>query len=164
MKSVKLSLVSVGIVALVFLGACSQNEQAANPDTSPTGEKTAPSTSPGGESKNSPSSHSDTPQKGGQVVESGAYHLQLVPEKGEKGTHLDFYLLKGEKHETVPNAKVTAQMQTPDGKQSNLNFTYDSADKHYSVLLPDKTPGQYQLKITADTSGEKVNGRFSFNQ
>lgn len=101
---------------------------------------------------------------GGQVVESGAYHLEFVPGKDANGTHLDLYLQKGDTHEAIPNAKVTAQVQSPDGKQKSLNLSYDSAGKHYTALLPGKATGQYQVKITADVSGQKVNGRFSFKQ
>lgn len=101
---------------------------------------------------------------GGQVVESGPYHLEFVPEKESNGTHLDLYLQKGDTHEAIPNAKVTALVQSPDGKQQSLNLTYDAEGKHYTVLFPGTTTGQYQVKITADASGENVNGRFSFQQ
>ncbi|MBW4536363.1 MAG: hypothetical protein KME09_20715 [Pleurocapsa minor HA4230-MV1] len=101
---------------------------------------------------------------GGQVVESGPYHLEFVPEKESNGTHLDLYLQKGDTHEAIPNAKVTALVQSPDGKQQSLNLTYDAEEKHYTVLFPGTTIGQYQVKITADASGENVNGRFSFQQ
>ncbi|PSB07325.1 hypothetical protein C7B62_20275 [Pleurocapsa sp. CCALA 161] len=100
----------------------------------------------------------------GQVVESGPYHLEFVPEKESNGTHLDLYLQKGDTHEAIPNAKVTALVQSPDGKQQSLNLTYDAEGKHYTVLFPGTTTGQYQVKITADASGENVNGRFSFQQ
>jgi hypothetical protein len=99
---------------------------------------------------------------GGQVVESGAYHLEFVSESEETGTHLDLYLQKGDTHEAIPNAKVTALVQSPDGKQQSLNLTYDAEGKHYTVLFPGTTTGQYQVKIAADVSGENVNGRFSF--
>ena len=104
------------------------------------------------------------PQKGGQVVESGPYHLEFVPEKGDTVTHLDVYVQRGDNHEPIPNAKVTAQVQTPDGTQKSVNFTYDATDKHYTAKLPDKAAGQYQVKVTADISGQKADGRFSFNQ
>lgn len=104
------------------------------------------------------------PKKGGQVVESGAYHLELVPEQEEKGTHLDFYLQRGDNHEAIPNAKVTAQVQTPDGTQKTLPLKYDAEGKHYAALLTGNASGQYQVKVTADIKGEKVNGRFSFKK
>ena len=74
------------------------------------------------------------------------------------------YLQKGDTHEAIPNAKVTAQVQSPDGKQQSLNLTYDAEGKHYTTLFPGTITGQYQVKITADVSGENVNGRFNFQQ
>ncbi|NHC37224.1 hypothetical protein [Scytonema millei] len=103
-------------------------------------------------------------KKGGQVVESGAYHLELVTLKEDKGTHLDFYLQRGDSHAAIPNAKVTAQIQMPDGMQKTLPFQYDTKGQHYTALLAGNKTGQYQLKMTADIKGEKVNGRFSFKQ
>jgi hypothetical protein len=100
----------------------------------------------------------------GQVVESGAYHLELVPEKSNKGVHLDLFVQRGDNHQPIPNAKVTGQVQLPNGKQKNLTFTYDAKDKHYTSLLNEKIAGQYQLKITAEINGKKVNARFSFKQ
>jgi hypothetical protein len=88
--------------------------------------------------------------------------LELVPIKEDSGTHIDFYLQKGDNHEAIPNANVTAQIQLPDGSQTKLNLAYDDDGKHYAVLLPEKATGQYQVKMTADINGEKVDGRFSF--
>jgi len=164
MKSLKSLLICLSSVGLILLGACSNSNQAANPDASPAGAKPAESTSPGGAVKTSSSGQAESPPKGGQVVESGKYHLQFVPEKEDKGTHLDFYLLKDDTHEPIPNAKVTAQVQMPDGTQKPLNLTYDPAGKHYTALLPEKASGQYQVKIISDFNGDKVNGRFSFNK
>lgn len=100
----------------------------------------------------------------GQVVESGPYHLELVPEKANNGVHLDLFVQKGDNHQAIPNAKVTGQIQLPNGKQKNLTFTYDAKGKHYTALLTEKATGQYQLKITAEINGQKVNARFSFKQ
>jgi hypothetical protein len=106
----------------------------------------------------------NTKSQGGQVVESGAYHLELVTKKEANGTHLDFYLQRGDTHEAIPNAKVMAQVQSPDGKQKSLNLSYDAQGKHYTALLPGKATGQYQVRIVADIGGKKVNGRFNFKQ
>jgi hypothetical protein len=151
MRSLKSNLLVIGVL---FLSACSSNTPTTTSTNTPAATKTETATK---------SEHSK-PKKGGQVVETGAYHLEFVPEKEDSGTHLDFYLLKGEAHETVPNAKVTAQVQLPDGTQKNLDMKYDAEGKHYAVLLPEKAAGQYQVKILADIAGEKVNGRFSFNK
>ena len=100
----------------------------------------------------------------GQVVESGPYHLELVPEKSTEGMHLDLFVLRGDNHQTIPNAKVTGQLQLPNGKQKDIVFKYDAKNKHYTALLGEKLPGQYQLKITAEIDHKKVNARYSFKQ
>lgn len=165
MKSLKSLLIVLGSISLIFLGACGSNNQATNSDSSPTSAKPTESTAqPADAAKTESSSHGAKPQKGGQVVESGPYHLEFVPEKEANGTHLDFYLQKGDNHEAIPNAKVTAQVQLPDGTQKTLPLTYDAEGKHYAALLPGNASGQYQVKVTSDIDGRKVEGRFSFNQ
>ena len=161
MKSLKSGLIVLGSVGLFFLGACSNGNQAANTENSP-----ATSTS-NAESSASPATKTGNyhgESHGGQVVETGAYHLEFVPEKEAQGTHMDFYLLKGDNHEAIPNAKVTAQVQLPDGTQKPFNLKYDTEGKHYTALLPGNAAGQYQVKVTADVSGKKVDGRFNFNK
>jgi hypothetical protein len=165
MKYIKSLLMVLGSVCLILLGACSNNNQAANSDSSPTNPQPAESPAqPTDAAKTESSGHAAKPLKGGQVVESGPYHLEFVPGKEENGTHLDFYLQKGDNHEAVPNAKVTAKVQLPDGTQKTLPMTYDAPGKHYAALLPGKVSGQYQVKITSEINGEKVDGRFTFNQ
>ncbi len=98
--------------------------------------------------------------KGGQVVETGKYHLEFLPEKEANKTHLDFYVLKGDNHETVSNAKVTADIQLPDGKLKTIPLSYDAEGKHYVAALSEKLAGQYQVKMTADNctaSESKIN-------
>ena len=165
MKSPKSLLMVIGSVSLFFLGACGNNNQATNTESSPTTTQPAESTAQPSDAANTESSsHAAKPLAGGQVVESGPYHLEFVPVKEDNGTHLDFYLQKGDNHEAIPNAKVTAQVQLPDGTQKTLPLTYDAEGKHYAALLPGKATGQYQVKITSEIDGEKVDGRFSFNQ
>lgn len=163
MKYLKSLLIVLGSVSLLFLGACGNSNQSANSDASPTGATPAESTTPGAAAKTEASGHG-APQKGGQVVESGKYHLEFVPEKEANGIHLDFYVQKGDNHESVPDAKVTAQIQLPDGTQKTLSLTYDAEGKHYTAMLPGKATGQYQVKMLSEIKGEKVDGRFSFNQ
>lgn len=165
MKSNNSLVLFLGIVFLISLEACSNSNQAGNPETSPTSASPASSlTQPDGGAKTEQSSQANVPQQGGQVVESGSYHLEFVPEKEDNGTHLDFYLQTGNNHQAIPNAKVTAQIQLPDGTQKTLPLSYDTGGKHYTALLPVKGAGQYQVKINSDIKGEKVDGRFSFSQ
>lgn len=100
--------------------------------------------------------------QGGQVVEMGNYHLELLPIKEASGFHLDFYLQKGIEHEAVADATVTGKIQFPDGTQKDIDFTYSDQDQHYKALLSTQVPGDYKLAILTDINGEKVNGRFSF--
>jgi hypothetical protein len=176
MKLLKSSLIIFSSMGLFFLTACNSGNQASNSNTSPaasspeSSESTTPTTETSQSSEPATSktetakTESDGESHGGQVTETGTYHLEFVPEKEENGTHLDFYLQKGDTHEAVPNANITAQVQSPDGKQQSLNLTYDAEGKHYTTLFPGTTTGQYQVKITADVGGENVNGRFSFQQ
>ncbi|MCC5659354.1 hypothetical protein LC608_20710 [Nostoc sp. XA010] len=158
MISLKSSLILIGSVGLIFLGACSNRNQVATTEKSSAISTSTPAL-PAGKTS---SQHGES--KGGQVVETGAYHLEFVAEKEANGTHMDFYLQKGENHEAISNAKVKAQVQTPDGRQKTLNLAYDREGKHYTVLLPEKSSGQYQVKMLVDIDGKKVDGRFSFNK
>ncbi len=163
MKSFKLGFVVLAGTGLFLLGAC--NNQASEPSSSNTNSgttETAGKTETA--SKTETATNSESKSKGGQVVESGKYHLEMVPEKEGNATHLDLFLQTGDKHEAVPNAKVTADIQSPDGKQKTVPLTYDASGKHYTANLEGGAAGQYQVKITADVGGEKVNGRFNFNQ
>jgi major membrane immunogen (membrane-anchored lipoprotein) len=165
MKFIKSMLIILSSVSLLFLTACNNSNQATNPENNTTNATPASSTAPANETaKTESSSQNAQSKKGGQVVESGAYHLEFVPEKSDQGTHMDLFLLKGDNHETVSNAKVTAQVQLPDGTQKSLNLTYDAEGKHYTVLLPEKAVGQYQVKMIAEVDSKKVDGRFSFNK
>ena len=167
MRAIKSNLIVIVSVGLLFLGACGKGDQTSDTNTSPASPpaasqpaSSAPAAAPAATAK------TDHPKasKGGQVVESGAYHLEFVAEKESTGTHLDFYLQKGDTHEPVPNAKVSAQVQLPNGKQQTLAFKYDPEGKHYTVVFPGKDPGQYPVKMNADINGEKVDGRFTFTQ
>ena len=96
---------------------------------------------PKAEPKATGSDHSK-PKQGGQVIESGAYHLELVTLKEEGDIHLDFFLQKGDSHEAVADAKVTAQVQFPDGTQKAFDLTYDAPEKHYTTKLSSKLAGE----------------------
>jgi hypothetical protein len=100
--------------------------------------------------------------QGGQVIEAGDYHLELLAVKESGGFHLDFYLQKGTDHTPIPNATVTGKIQLPDGTQQDIDFKYSDKDKHYTALFSTQVPGDYKLAILSDINGEKVNGRFNF--
>jgi hypothetical protein len=106
----------------------------------------------------------ESSSKGGQVVESGKYHLELVPEKSANETHLDLYLQKGDSHESVTDAKISGEIQAPDGQSKPITFIYDAEGKHYAGVVLRKTTGAYQLKVTANVGADKADGRFSFDR
>ncbi|MBW4550948.1 MAG: hypothetical protein KME35_07555 [Aphanocapsa sp. GSE-SYN-MK-11-07L] len=159
-KSIALLIAGLG---LLLLGACSNgNNQATAPAPNPA---VSPVETTSGMSSNATMAKSKMHGgQGGQVIESGDYHLEFMPEKAEEGTHLDFFLQKGEGHASIPDAKVTAQVQLPDGSQKSLDMKYDSDGKHYTVLLLSQTTGEYKVAILSDINGKKVNGRFSFKK
>ncbi|MBE9163418.1 hypothetical protein [Tychonema sp. LEGE 06208] len=160
MKTLKSSLIILGSVGLLFLGACGKADQTSDTNTTP-----PPPPAASQPASSAPATTSAAKgANGGQVVNSGAYHLEFVPEKEATGTHLDLYLQKGDKKEPVPDAKVTAQVQLQNGKQQTLALKYDPEGKHYAVVFPGKEPGQYPVKVNADINGEKVDGRFTFTQ
>lgn len=165
MKLLKTSLIVLGSLGIIGLGACSNTGSSANSNNSPAvAESPQPAAQPSSEANTEVSNQAGAPQAGGQVVESGPYHLEFVPETESNGTHMDFFLQKGDTHEAISNAKVTAQIQLPDGSQKTQNLTYDAAGKHYTALLPGTVAGRYQVAILSEINGEKVNGRFSFNR
>ncbi|NER47205.1 MAG: DUF4426 domain-containing protein [Symploca sp. SIO1A3] len=158
MKSLKASLIVIGTVGLMFLAACgssTEETETATPLETTTETEATKSTAEG---------HDSTVSQGGQVIESGLYHLELVSLPEDSGVHLDFFLQTGSDHQAIPDAKVTGQVQLPNGEQKSLDFTYDSEGKHYFAVLPEKATGEYKVVIQTDIKGEKVNGRFSFNQ
>jgi hypothetical protein len=157
------SLLSLSSVAVLVLGACSSNSPTTSKPTNTTSSSTASTATT---EKASPSSDTTTGSKqGGQVIKAGDYHLEFVPSKEGDGTHLDFFLYKGGSTEVLPNAKVTARVQFPDGTQKELPLKYEPEGKHYGERLPDASQiGDYKVAILTDINGEKVNGRFTFKQ
>jgi len=161
----KMNVMAMTAIGLLFLSACSSGNQSTSPTSSPAASapvETQPSTAA------APAAKAKTGEnhggQGGQVIESGVYHLELVTAKEATATHIDFFLQKGDNHEAIPNAKVTAQLQLPDGSQKALAMKYDAGDQHYTAILPSAAAGEYKVAILSDIDGEKVNGRFSFKQ
>ncbi|APB34383.1 hypothetical protein GlitD10_2057 [Gloeomargarita lithophora Alchichica-D10] len=166
MQLTKTHIILVASLGLLLLGACSSGNQANEPTASPTTNQPIATDSASPMTKSDamkPDEHSHGGQ-GGQVIESGFYHLELIIGKEANGTHIDFFLQKGDNHEPIPDAKVTAQVQLPDGSQKTLNMKYNAEDKHYTGLLPGSATGEYKVVILSDIGGEKVNGRFTFTR
>ena len=162
MKSLKLGAIVLGSIGLIFVGACS-NQSANSEDSAANQTETVAQK---GHSENDGHDHSKDEKEGehshgGQVIESGQYHLELVAAPNDDGTHMDFYLEKGEKHEKISDAKVTAQVQLPSGEQKTIPLEYEADEKHYHAILPEKAAGEYKVAILSEINGEKVNARFS---
>jgi hypothetical protein len=166
MKLTKTHIFLVASLGLLVLGACSSGNQATNTANSPATSPAA--TQPSTTDSATPMAKSDAMKagshggQGGQVIESGPYHLELVTGKETDSTHIDFFLQKGDNHEAIPDATVTAQVQLPDGSQKSLTMQYDANDQHYTAILPGSIVGEYKIAILSDIDGEKVNGRFTF--
>jgi hypothetical protein len=155
MTSFKSGLMVASILGLFLLGACSSSTQTttSSPETSST-TASAPASS---------EKHGAMAGKS-MVVEVGAYHLELIPEKDAGEIHLDLFVQKGDTHKAVPDAKVTAQVQLPDGSQKSLDMKYDTEGKHYTAKLSGAPTGEYKVAVLSEINGEKVNARYSFKQ
>ncbi|MBD2463423.1 hypothetical protein H6G89_20650 [Oscillatoria sp. FACHB-1407] len=163
-QSLAIALISLGFL----LGACAsggdQTTRSESPVASPEASPAAASPASPATTAQADTAHDTSVSEGGQVVEAGPYHLELVTLKEASGVHLDFYLQKGDTHEAIPDATVTGQIQLPDGTQKTVEFEYDAAGEHYVATLPDTAAGEYNVAILTDIKGEKVNGRFNFSQ
>lgn len=157
LKSLPILFSTLGLMSLV---ACSGSQTATQSPTQspvpsqPTSIATSSPTSVGGGVSN----------QGGMVVEVGPYHFELIPEKKGNETHLDLFLQKGDNHEAIPNAKVTAQVQLPDGTQKSIAMIYDASGKHYAGTLKTAAIGEYKVAVQSEINGEKVNARYTFKQ
>ena len=167
LKSLILTTVSLG---LLCLGACNSREnQASAPASIPSVSSPAPSSSPAPKSASAMADHPDPAHhygahdvSSGTVVESGSYQLKFVPEKEGAETHLDLFLEKTASHEAVPNAKVTANIQLPDGTQKSVAMVYDAAEKHYTVKIPSAATGEYKVDIQSVIGSETVKAHYTF--
>lgn len=161
MKSISLIVKLLISLEILLLAACSNPPQGKNPENSP---EAPPPVSPTQSADHPETGEHPTSSQGGQVIESGVYHLELVSLPESDGIHLDFFLQTGDNHEAISNASVTAQVQLPDGEQKTLEMKYDSEGKHYAAFLPTQAAGEYKVAIQTDIEGEKVNGRFAFSK
>ena len=109
-------------------------------------------------------SHDDHSNENTQVIVSGIYHLEFHPEPNNDGVNLDFHLESEVGHENIPDAKVTARVQLPNGDEKMLDLPYEAEGKHYVAFLPAQTTGRYTVTILAEINGEQVSGQFAFDQ
>jgi hypothetical protein len=168
------SIFTSGLISFAALTACSSPPVPPTTSTSTTSTSTTSTPSPApiatkseppkSNTNSKPSGEPAKPTQGGQVVEVGAYHLELVTVNEESGTHIDLFVQNGNDHSPIPEAKATAQVQLPDGTKQSLDLKYDDAGKHYATLLSEKSVGEYKVVILTEINGEKVNGRFSFKR
>lgn len=148
---------AIAVGTLLFsLASCTPSPSPTPPSSPPA----IPSANPAASSPPSPAPSAHGGQ-GGQVIESGPYHLELVTLKESGGVHLDFYLQTGDDHTPIANATVVAQIQGPSGAPTQLPLRYDASGKHYAALLAPAPAGNYRLVILSDIKGEKVNARFN---
>jgi hypothetical protein len=190
MSVIKVSILVLSSVGMLFLGACGGGPEAAKTEAAKTEAaktETAKSDSkPAATTAAAPTSGTAKPDaktghshaagdghdhaagdghgRGGQIVETGDYHLEFLTQTAENGVSLDFIIGKGEAHTPVANAKVVAQVQLPDGTQQALDMTYDAGEKLYKAILPKATAGDYTVAILSEIEGKKMNSRFSFKQ
>ena len=151
LKSLPILFSSLGLMSLV---ACSG---------SPTATQSPVPSQPTSIATSSPTAiGSGVSNQGGMVVEVGPYHFELMPEKKGNETHLDLFLQKGDNHEAIPNAKVTAQVQLPDGSQKSIAMIYDASSKHYAGTLETAATGEYKVAVQSEINGEKANARYTF--
>jgi hypothetical protein len=159
MTMIKSLLLAAGSASLLFLGACNGGgNQASTPASS------APASPAASSPAKSPTAMDAAKSSGGMVVESGGYHFELMPEKEGSVTHLDLFVQKSDSHESMPNAKVVAQVNIPDGSSQSIDMSYDTEGKHYVGKVPTVAPGEYKVTFQSDIGGEKVNSRFTFKQ
>jgi hypothetical protein len=167
MTSFKSGLMVASVLGLLLLSACGGGTQTttSSPEASAATTPVPASSEKLGTTAASNNEKKDGAVSGkGMVVEVGAYHLELMPEKEAGTMHLDLFVQKGDTHAAVPGAKVMAQVQLPDGSQKSLDMKYDAEAKHYTAKLAGATAGEYKVAVLSDINGEKVNARYSFKQ
>ncbi|TYQ25311.1 hypothetical protein PseudUWO311_16005 [Pseudanabaena sp. UWO311] len=180
LKSLKSLTIVSSLICLIAIAACSSPTPETKPappnpiQTSANPSASTKATAPKSSDKNSDQA-SDKPNdktsenhgkanQGGQVVEVGAYHLELVSINEDGGVHIDLFLQNGSDHSPIPDAKVSAQVQLPNGTKKSLDMPYKADGKHYGALLSETIAGEYKVVILSEIKGEKINGRFAFKR
>ncbi len=174
LKSLKsLTLLSGLIIAIAACSSPTPETKSAPPNPTPTpvnSSEPTKATAPENSDKASDKPNDKTSEnhskanQGGQVVEVGAYHLELVAINEDGGVHIDLFLQNGSDHSPIPDAKVSAQVQLPNGTKKSLDMPYKEDGKHYAALLSETVAGEYKVVILSEIKGEKINGRFAFKR
>jgi hypothetical protein len=142
----------LSIAILLLAAGCNNN--------SPMTETTQPTAAASSTSSNStPSSRNS-----GNTIEANGIRLEFVPAPEASQTHIDVFVQKGDTREPLPAAKLTVQVQTPNGQTQAVAMKYDAEGKHFAGVVPGTTKGQYQVKISAIIDGKTIDGRFSFDR
>jgi hypothetical protein len=170
MKFIKTSLVILGCVSSISLGACSSSDTVAKTEsttsstpaakseiTAKDGEKHTEGDGHDNHSKDSKDKHT------GQVVQVGKYHLEFNPHPDKDAMHLDT-VLHGDNDKQIIDAKLNAQVQLPDGSNKTLPLAYNTEEKQYTASLPLAGAGEYKVVMQVNIKGEKFNSRFSFKK
>jgi hypothetical protein len=160
---VYLNLFALTISSTLLFSACATHTASTPGTASPSSIAATLPQSNATDSPKTATAHSGGAKQGGQVVEMGDYHLELLAIPEGKNVHVDFWLLTGADHGAITDANITANLQFPNGTQKNVEMTYDKAGQHYKAFVPGYVPGQYRVVVQTDIKGEKVNGRFNFS-
>jgi hypothetical protein len=170
MKFVKISLITLGCVSAISLGACSSSDTAPKTEsttTSPAPAAKVETTAKTEENHKEGDGHDHSKDKKdkhtGQVVQVGKYHVEFNPDPDKDATHLDT-VLHGENDKQITDAKLTAQVQLPDGSSKTLPLAYNTGEKQYTASLPVTAAGDYKVVMQVDVKGEKFNSRFNFKK
>jgi hypothetical protein len=162
MKLIKLSLIILGGISAISLGACSSNDPAAKTESTTTNSTPAAkgdTTAKVGEKPTEGNKDKHT----GQVVQVGKYHVEFNPHPDKDAMHLDT-VLHGDDDKQIIDAKLNAQVQLPDGTNKTLPLAYNTEEKQYTASLPVAGAGEYKVVLQVDVKGEKFNSRFSFKK
>ncbi len=149
----KSSLILFAGFGSLSLSACGKSEPAANTPASP-----APVVTPVDDDH----FHDNHAGEDVQVVVSGVYHLEFVAELKDSGVNLDFHLENEDSHKSIPDAKVSATVQSPNGNETTLTLPYEAQGDHYVAFLPASEKGQYNVTILMEVNGNQVRSPFSF--
>lgn len=151
----KSSLIFFVTLGSLFIKACGTSEPTTNTSTAP---ETATEID-----DDHDHSHHDPSHDNAQVIISGIYHLELLAKHKDNGIDLNFHLENEESHETIPNAKVKAQIKLPNGDEKTLDLQYKAESEQYVAFLPEPAKGKYEVTVLTNINGEQVNARFSFD-